>query len=169
MSTKSKLIETLSKSKAHRAAFVASQINIGIPFQVRALRKQKGWDQKKLAAEAGMAQPRISLIEKPGYGSLTLDTLKSLAAGFDVGLVVRFVPFGELMRWSNNFSPDTFVVPSFDDEINEASNSNENVVAFSFMTTQVTAKPTGEVKRNVYPLTAAQQSGSTILQVVGGN
>lgn len=115
MSTK-KTTERLSKSKAHRAAYVSSQISIGLPFQIRALRKQRKWDQKKLAEEAGMAQPRISLMENAGYGSFTLEVLKRLANAFDVALVVRFAPFSELIRWSDEFAPDTFKVPSFTDE-----------------------------------------------------
>ena len=104
MSTKK--TEILKKSKEHRAAFVASQINIGIPFQIRALRKQRQWDQKVLAEKAGMAQPRIALMERPGHGELTLKTLKRLADAYDVALVVRFAPFSELVDWSDKFSPD---------------------------------------------------------------
>jgi hypothetical protein len=29
---------------------------------------------------------------------------------------VRFVPFSELVEWAETFSPDTFVVPSFEDD-----------------------------------------------------
>ena len=116
MNTK-KTTERLKKGKEHRAAFVGSQISIGIPFQIRALRKQRKWDQRKLADKAGMLQPRISAVEKPGYGNLTLETLKRLAAAFDVALVVRFAPFSELIRWSDKFSPDDFNALGFDEEI----------------------------------------------------
>ena len=117
MAKKTKTIARLKAGKAEREAFVTSQINIGLPFQIRALRKQRGWDQKKLADEAGMAQPRISAIEKIGGASLNLETLKRLAAAFDIGLVVRFAPFSELAQWSDNFYPDDFAVLSFDEDI----------------------------------------------------
>ena len=107
----------LSKNKAHRDAFVASQISVGLPFQIRALRKQRGLNQKELAAMAGMLQPRISAMEQVGGGQLNLDTLRKLAAALDVGLLVKFVAFSELIKWSNDFSPDDFSVPSFDQEI----------------------------------------------------
>lgn len=107
----------LSKNKAHRDAFVASQISVGLPFQIRALRKQRGLNQKELAAMAGMLQPRISAMEQVGGGQLNLDTLRKLAAAVDVGLLVKFVAFSELIKWSNDFSPDDFSVPSFDQEI----------------------------------------------------
>ena len=107
----------LSKSKAHRDAFVASQINVGLPFQIRALRKQRSLNQQELATMAGMLQPRISAMEQVGGGQLNLDTLRKLAAALDVGLLVKFVAFSELIKWSNDFSPDDFSVHSFDQEI----------------------------------------------------
>lgn len=126
MTTK-KTMERLKKSGPHRAAFVASQISIGVPFQIRALRKQRKWDQKKLAQEAGMLQPRISAMEKPGYGSLTIETLKRLASAFDVALVVRFAPFSELLRWSDKFSPDDFQILGFEKELENIESSTAPV------------------------------------------
>ena len=130
-----KLIEKLSKNKEYRGAFVASQVNIGIPFQIRALRKQqdRNWDQKKLAEEAGMLQPRISAMEKPGYGSFTLETLMRLASAFDVALIVRFAPFSDLIRWSDKFSPDSFQIPSFEKERENVATSTGNVYAFNYL------------------------------------
>ncbi len=107
----------LSKSKSHRDAFVASQINVGLPFQIRALRKQRGLTQQELAAMTGMLKPWISAIEKAGAGQLNLDNLKRVAAALDVGLLVKFVSFSELIKSNNDFSPDEFSVPSFDAEI----------------------------------------------------
>ncbi len=112
MSTKSKLIQKLRNRKDYREAFVASQISTGIPFQIRALRKQFNWSQKDLAEATQMLQPRICAMEQAGYGDFTLNTLKKLASAFDVGLLVRFAPCGELVNWADNFSPDTFSVPS---------------------------------------------------------
>jgi transcriptional regulator with XRE-family HTH domain len=104
------------KKKAYREAFVRSQISVGIPFQVRTLREKKGWKQEQLAEACGMLQPRISAIERPGGSKLNLETLLRLAAAFDTGLTVRFAPFSEMLRWANEFSPDTFQVPSFTQE-----------------------------------------------------
>jgi len=88
-----------------------------VPFQVRGLRKNRGLSQGELAALAGMAQPRISEIEKPGERSLNIDTLLRIALGLDVALQIRFVPFSELVSWSENFDPDNFQIPGFDDEL----------------------------------------------------
>jgi transcriptional regulator with XRE-family HTH domain len=97
----------------YRKAFVASQINIGIPFQIRALMKTRGWTQEKLADKTGMRQPSISGLMTPGKTSPNIKTLQRLAEAFDCGLAVRFVPFSELAEWSDKFDPETFYVPEF--------------------------------------------------------
>jgi transcriptional regulator with XRE-family HTH domain len=104
---------TKLQDKEYRDAFVASQINVELPFQVRALREKRGWTQSQLAEKAGMAQPRISAMETPGKGKYNLETLRRLASAFDIGLTVRFAPFSELIEWTEQFSPDSFQVPSF--------------------------------------------------------
>lgn len=161
-----KTIERLKKSKAHRAAFVASEINIGIPFQIRSLRKQREWDQKRLANEAGMLQPRISAMEKPGYGNLTLETLKRLAAAFDVALIVRFAPFSELIRWSDRFSPDDFNVLGFQDELSRIDSSGTNVLAFNCLVAATNAGSSSitETTRTDYVEQQRTTSATTIAQ-----
>ncbi len=117
MNTNSSLVAEL-KDKTYRDAYVASQIRIGLPLQVRALRKSRRWTQPELAEHANMAQPRISEIEKPGERKLNIDTLLRLAAAFDVGLQVRFVPFSELINTSEGLDLDNLWIPSFDTELN---------------------------------------------------
>jgi transcriptional regulator with XRE-family HTH domain len=120
----SKVTEKL-KDPEYRKAFVASQINVGIPFQIRALLKSRGRTQEWLAKETGMLQPRISGLMTPGRTRPNIETLRRLAEAFDCGLAVRFVPFSELARWSSSFDPESFSVPEykkdgFDDSPNEA-------------------------------------------------
>jgi len=57
------------------------------------------WSQDRLAKETGMNQNAISRLESPEYGKATITTLKRLAAEFDVGLIVRFVPFSAVVDW----------------------------------------------------------------------
>lgn len=109
---KEKLITKL-KNKEYRDAFVAALIATGIPFQIETLRKQRKWNQKKLGELADMAQESISRLEDPNYGKLNLNTLKRLAAAFDIGLMVRFVPFSELVNWEINLSLESLEVSSF--------------------------------------------------------
>ncbi|HSR08644.1 MAG TPA: helix-turn-helix transcriptional regulator [Bryobacteraceae bacterium] len=116
MSTISKIAEKL-KDLAYRKAYIASQINIGIPFQIRALMKARGWTQETLAEKTGMLQPRISGLMKPGKTRPNIETLRRVAEAFDCALVVRFAPFSELARWAEDFDPDSFNVPSFNDDV----------------------------------------------------
>jgi transcriptional regulator with XRE-family HTH domain len=111
----SNLREKLQK-KTYRDPFVASQIVIALPFQIRALREQRGWTQAQLAEKAGMLQPRISAMERPGGSKFNLETVLRIAAALDVAFVGRFASFGELAEWAEHFSPDTFTVPTFEDD-----------------------------------------------------
>ena len=115
MNTISKLWTKL-KDKEYRQAFVWSQMTIGIPFQIRALLKSRDWTQEELAQEADMLQPRISALLRPGKTSPNIKTLCRLATAFDCGLIVRFVPFSELARWSETFNPESYSVPRFEQE-----------------------------------------------------
>lgn len=121
MNTNSSLISEMQQ-KEYRDAYVASQIRMTLPLQVRGLRKSLGedWTQQKLAKQAGMAQPRISELETPGERRLTIETLLRLASAFDVALQVRFVPFGELINWSEGLDIDHFAVQPFEAEVAES-------------------------------------------------
>jgi transcriptional regulator with XRE-family HTH domain len=112
----SKLLEKLREPE-YRKAFVGSQINIGIPFQVRSILKARGKTQVWLAEKTGMLQPRISGLMTPGKTRPNIETLRRIAEAFDCGLAVRFVPFTELAEWSEEFDPQEFTVPDFDAEV----------------------------------------------------
>ncbi len=111
----SKIFEKL-KDPAYRKAFVASQINIGIPFQIRALMNSRGWTQQILADKTGMLQPRISGLMTPGKVRPNIETLRRVAEACDCALIVRFAPFSELAKWSDEFEPDSYIVPSFEND-----------------------------------------------------
>lgn len=109
-----KQIAASLQDKEYRQAFVAAQISNGLPFQIRSTREDRGWTQCELAERVGMSQEAISRLESFSYGKFTLQTLKRLAAAFDVALVVRFVPFSEIVDWSAKLSPGDLAVPDFD-------------------------------------------------------
>lgn len=115
---KEKLISQLQE-KEYRDAFVSEHIDTGIPFQIRAIRKKRGWTQKQLAYQAGMLQERISVAENPNYARFNLKTLKKIASAFDVALIVRFVPFSELVKWEINLSSEALEATSFSDDFKE--------------------------------------------------
>lgn len=116
MNTKSSLAEQLS-GKEYRDAFVGAQIRVGLPMQCRALRESRGWTQPQLAEAAGMSQPRISEIERPGERKLNLETLLRLASAFDVALQVRFVPFSTFVDDDDSIDFDNFYVEPFDEDL----------------------------------------------------
>jgi transcriptional regulator with XRE-family HTH domain len=95
-----------------------------LAFQIRSLRDREEWSQGQLAEKVGMNQNAISRLENPNYGKATITTLKRIAAAFDVGLVIRFVPFSQMVDWvsgtshiDEGLSPDSLRVPSFDEEL----------------------------------------------------
>jgi transcriptional regulator with XRE-family HTH domain len=105
------------KNKEYRDAFVSEHIDTGIPFQIRALREQRGLTQKELAERAGMKQERISAIENPNYkNAFTLSTLKRLASAFDIALIVRFAPISQLVDWELKLSPESLQAVSFNED-----------------------------------------------------
>jgi transcriptional regulator with XRE-family HTH domain len=86
------------RDKRFRDAFVVSQFKRSIPFQITVLRKKLDWSQEQLAEAAKVTQGVISRAENPNYGNLTLNTILRVANGFDVGVVIEFVPFSRLLQ-----------------------------------------------------------------------
>lgn len=114
------MLKSLSE-KAFRAAYVETEIETLIPFQIRAMRASRGWSQKELAIKADTTQARVSLLENPSHeGAVNVKTLIKLAEAFDVALVVRFAPFGELAEWSSRLSSRQHLVPDYETEVAEA-------------------------------------------------
>jgi transcriptional regulator with XRE-family HTH domain len=109
---KTRLLEEL-KDKEYRDAYVSSGVDVGIAFQIRALRKQIPLTQAQLAEKANMKQERISALENPS-NSPSITTLKKLANALDIGLVVKFVPISKLVEWELNLSPDSLKVMSYE-------------------------------------------------------
>ncbi len=115
MNSISKLWKKL-QTKEYRDGYAEAQLSIEIPFQIRALRKARGWTQAQLAERSGIPQARISHIEQAGRDPLSLRTLYRLSSAFDVGLLVQFVSFSELINREALFNPETFSVSSFEDD-----------------------------------------------------
>lgn len=113
--SKHSLLEKLT-SKAYRDAFISDEIDVGIPMQLRSMREVRKWSQGKVAQGIETKQPRLSLMEKPGYGNFSLNTLKRLASFFDVGLIVSFVPYSEMIDFIEGMSARRLSSPSFADE-----------------------------------------------------
>lgn len=103
-------------SREERAAFVSSQIRMGIPFQLRANRLARGMTQSDLAKLIGTKQAAISRLESDSDHTPNVTTLQKIAEALDIGLVVRFVPFGELIEWVSGMRNRDLFIPSFNEE-----------------------------------------------------
>jgi transcriptional regulator with XRE-family HTH domain len=114
MSERSNRISKLLKNQDSRVSYIKSKLAVLVPAQIRALRL-KSTDpampfQRDLARESDMQQSRISMFETPGVANMTLETIAKIAAGLRVGVIIKFVPFNQMLRWENSFSPDSFNV-----------------------------------------------------------
>ncbi|MGH6841962.1 MAG: helix-turn-helix domain-containing protein [Methylocella sp.] len=131
-----RLFEKL-KSKSYREAYVAEHVRTGIAYQIRALRTQRGWSQKRLAEEMGKPQSVVSRLEDPDYGKVSVQTVLDGAAAFDVALLVQYVSFPEFLRRTRDVSPEGLRVDSFDDQ--QLPTTTSNVVTISFGNVQTIA------------------------------
>jgi len=113
--SKATLLEKLT-DKEYRDAFISEEIDVGLPMQLRSMRESRGWKQQYVAEKTGTKQPRFSLMEKAGYGNFSLNTLKKLASLFDVGLIVSFVPWGEMVDFVEGMTPARLNAVGFGDE-----------------------------------------------------
>lgn len=130
----------------YRHQFVEEEINVGIAFQIRSLRNRQNLTQGDLANLMGVKQPLVSAWENPDYGKYTLGTLKDLAKAFDVGLLVRFVPFGLLVDWTVDLKPSDIAPPNFVEEQYHKAiiTTLEQVIADASQTT-----PSAEVRPSI--------------------
>jgi DNA-binding XRE family transcriptional regulator len=110
MSDRSSLISKLLTNRDSRAAYIRAKLEVLIPSQLRALRLRQERTQPELAQLADMKQSRISAMETPGKVNFNLDTLVRMAATLNVGMMVKFIPFSEMLGWENDYSQDIFDV-----------------------------------------------------------
>ena len=111
----SRLIEKL-KNKLFRSSFVSAQVRRLVTAQIKSLREMREWTQEELGKRAGMKRNAISRLENPDYGDFTINTLLRLAKAFDVGLIVRFAPFSDLIEWNRNVSPESYTPSAFEQD-----------------------------------------------------
>jgi transcriptional regulator with XRE-family HTH domain len=134
LTSRDALISRLQQGPAVRARFVESHLSKNLAFQLRSLRDLKDWTQGELAAKVGMPQTAISRLENPYYGKPTITSLKRLAAIYDVALIVRFVPFSQLVNYvsgtpyqERGLSPEAMDVAPFSQEFELANVPPENM------------------------------------------
>jgi transcriptional regulator with XRE-family HTH domain len=136
------------RDKKYREAFVFQAFKRIVPFQISAMRKQRGWSQETLARNANVTQGVVSRAEDPDYGNLTIKTICRIAAGFDVAFIGKFVPFSELDRWFTVLSQESGIVPSFEQE-NAEMGKVESIRYFEPRLIIKSARPTPNVSASV--------------------
>jgi transcriptional regulator with XRE-family HTH domain len=80
------------------------------------MRDERGWSQSFTGEKIGKPQNVVSRLESPTYGKLTVQTLLEIAHGFDVGLLIKFVPFSRLVREYEHLSIGALSAKSVDDK-----------------------------------------------------
>jgi transcriptional regulator with XRE-family HTH domain len=118
------LLDSLRADPEYRHAWNLENVYTGVCFQIRALREQRDWSQTALGKSAKMAPERISILEDPNADTKpTLNTLLRIANACDVGLDVRFVPYGTVIDRSTKTDLKALQVPSFTEELPELESS----------------------------------------------
>lgn len=109
------LISKLLNNPAFRDAFIYEHIKNGVAFQMTAMRDERDWTQARLGEEAGKPRTVITRLEDPNYGQFSIQTLREIAAAFQVGLLVKFVPFSRLLEEYDDVSPRALIAPRIND------------------------------------------------------
>jgi len=104
------------QDKKYRDLFVAEQIFSGLPAKIRSMRMRRFDSQGAFAGALGKRQSWVSQLENPNYGRLSLTTLLEIAAVFDVGLRVDFVPFSEVLDAATSRTREWFDVPTYKED-----------------------------------------------------
>lgn len=114
LTRRDELVSSL-QDKDYRDAFVADQIRIGVPLQIRDMRDDRQWSQEVLGQHMRplMVQESVWRLENPNKANLTIGTLLRVASAFDVALIVRFVPFSELIDSTPWLSGRSRTVPEY--------------------------------------------------------
>ena len=100
----------------YRHEFVSANIVNGLAFQIGLMRDAQEWTQDELAERCGQTYESISRLEDPNDERYSLKTLLQLAKVFDVALLVRFAPFGELADWVINLNDEKLTPLSYEKE-----------------------------------------------------
>lgn len=116
ISDKERQIQGSLANKEYREALAIEHVNTTLAIQIRKMRENRQWNQSDLADRSGKHQETISQWENPDYGRHSITTLKALAATFDVALLVKFIPFSELVEDMVSLSEIRLSPPSFSEE-----------------------------------------------------
>lgn len=92
----SKLKKFLGKD--YRDAYLDNAVRSSVAYQIQALRKKAGLSQSEFAKKLGKPQSTVCRLEQEQYGRVSLTTLLDIAKAADVGLVVRFTDYANVLK-----------------------------------------------------------------------
>lgn len=94
------LLSLVPTNKELRYAWADAVLRASIANQIKGLREQAGWSQKRLAQAIGTAAPAISKLENVNDKTFpSVRTLRKIAAAFDVALIIRFESWNGWLTW----------------------------------------------------------------------
>lgn len=103
------------KSKVFRDSWVETHVKRGLAVQLRNLRGEQS--QKDFGVKIGKPQNVVSRLEDPNYGSMSVQTLLDIASKIDVGLIVKFVPFGRILKETTNITEQDMAPLTYAQEV----------------------------------------------------
>jgi transcriptional regulator with XRE-family HTH domain len=99
--------------KAMRDAYLEAQTRTKLAQQIRALRVQRGWQQRELGHLMDKPQGNVARLEDREVARYTLTTLFELASAFDVGFIAKFVTYEDFLRDTEDLTEAALKVRSF--------------------------------------------------------
>jgi len=93
-------------NKQYRDHYALSLLKRSVAFQIKTLRKKHCGSQAVLAERSQLTQGVVSRAEDQDYGNLTFNTVGRIAAGLDLAFIGKFVPFTDLIRFSQGLSEE---------------------------------------------------------------
>lgn len=101
------------QNREYREAYLEASLEQGIAWQIRINRQKRGITQEDLAKSLGITLPMLQELEDPEIGGYSLETLVKVAKVFDCALSVKFIPYSELARDSQNLSEESQYAPPY--------------------------------------------------------
>jgi transcriptional regulator with XRE-family HTH domain len=103
------------KNADYRRGFAVAHVGGTLAAQIYTLRTKFELTQSALAKKIGSTQSQVSNWESD-CETVSLSTLHKIAEAFDVGLLVKFVPFSELAREATATTAINRAIPSFEED-----------------------------------------------------
>jgi hypothetical protein len=116
-SLKAQLLYNLKNSKEYRSAFVEEKVRTQLAVQIKTIREQRQMGRTIFAVLLGKVYSWVFRLEDPNQAPPTIPSLLNVADVFDVDLQIKFRRFSDLLNEIEHMEPESFRVPSFEDEV----------------------------------------------------